>query len=222
MWKLLIRRVPLGTLATLFLLLAPGCVSVPKAAVDLSGELSQLIIYARQSHLMLLDEYTSTRKAAVDQFMEEEWIPSFTANFVQESGILSNIQKAQTDEQKGAEMIEFAQAALPLIAERRAALMDAVAQMDGLIRTRIEAHYQEMLNVNQALTAHLASAAKVVQAREQLQNQLRVKPGNLLPIDKMNEALEKMLRAGTKAEQIPALLNDFKDKLNKARNGKAE
>jgi len=209
-----------GALA--MLLLVTGCLSVPKASVDLSGELTQMIIHSRQSHLMLLDEYTSTRKAAVDKFMEEEWIPSFTANFVRESNILGNIQKAQTDEQKGAEMIEFAQAALPLIAERRSTLMDAVDQLDKLIRTQVEAHYQQMLNVNQALTAHLASAAKVVESREQLQRQTNVNTDTLIPVDKMNEVLEKMIKAGAKAEEIPQLLNDFKDKLNKARNGKTE
>jgi hypothetical protein len=177
---------------------------------------------SRQSHMRLLDEYTNLRRAEVDRFLEKEWIPAFTANFVRESRILDNIQVAKTDADKGAEILEFAQAALPLISERRSAMMGAVDKIDNLIRSQVEAHYQEMLNVNQALTAHLGSAAEVAEIRQQLQRQLKVDVERLIPIDQVNQVMEKMLKAGTQAEEIPGILNEFKEKLNNVRNGKTE
>lgn len=215
-------RGTLSLCAAALVLLITSCVTVPKASVELSGELTRMIIHARQSHLRLLDQYSALQRAKVDKFMEEEYVPSFTANFVRESGVLANILSASTDEEKGAEIIEFAQAALPIIDERRNSMMGAVNEMDALIRSQVEAHYQEMLNVNQALTAHLGSAAEVIETRRQLQRQLNVDADSLVPIDKVNQVMEKMLRAGAKAEDIPGLLNEFKEKVNKAANGKAE
>ena len=203
----------------LSMLLLTSCVSVPRATVTLSGELSQMIIHSRQSHLQLLDQYTALRKAEVDRFLEEEYVPAFTGRFVRESGVLYNIQAASTDEAKGAEILEFAEAALPVIYQKRAVMVQAVDEMDKLIRIRIEAHYQQMLQINQALTAHLGSAADVVQTREELQRQLRVDVDTLIPIDKMNKVMEKMLQAGAKAEDIPGLLEDFKEKLNEVKDG---
>ncbi|MBB6609993.1 hypothetical protein H7F15_02995 [Pontibacter sp. Tf4] len=206
----------------LSMLLLTSCVSVPRATVTLSGELSQMIVHSRQSHLQLLDQYTAMRKAEVDRFLEEEYIPAFTGRFVRESGVLHNIQAANTDEAKGAEILEFAVAALPVIYQERAVMMQAVDEMDKLIRTSIEAHYQQMLQTNQALTAYLGSAADVVQTREELQRQLRVNVDTLIPLDKMNKVMEKMLQAGAKAEDIPVLLEDFKEKLNEVKDGKTK
>lgn len=203
----------------LCLMLLTGCASVPKASVELSEELTGMIIKSKQSHLNLLDGYTSIRKAEVDKFMNEKYIPSFTANFVRESGVLGYIQAAQTDKEKGAEILEFSEAAFPIINEKRRVYMEAVNQMDLLLRREIEAHYQEMLNVNQALTAHLASAAEVVQTRQQLQQQLGVDTENILPLDRANQIMEKMLDLSTKAEDIPSLINNFKEKLKRSKNG---
>ncbi|OKL42072.1 hypothetical protein [Pontibacter flavimaris] len=215
-------RGTLSLCAAAMLLLITSCVTIPKASVELSGELTQMILHARVSHLRLLDQYTRLQKDKVDKFMEEDYVPSFTANFVKESGVLANIQSASTDEEKGTEIIEFAQAAIPIIDGRRSSMMKAVDEMDRLIRSQVEAHYQEMLHVNRALTAHLGSAAEVVETRKQLQRQLNVDTESLIPIDKVNQVMEKMLKAGAKAEDIPSLVNDFKEKVNKVTNGKAE
>ena len=210
------------SIAISFIFFIGGCVTVPKASVELSSVLTGMINSSRQSHLRLLDEYTALRKAEVDRFLEKEWVPAFTSNFVQESGILDNIQAAPTNAEKGAEILEFAQAALPIIAERRKTMMDVVEEIDQIIRREIEAHYQEMINVNLAVTAHLRSAADVVQAREDLQKQLNIDVDEMVPLDQVNQTMEKLLSAGTKAEEIPGMLNEFKTKLNTIRNGKAK
>jgi len=197
------------------LLFLSSCISIPRQSVELSAELTQMTIRSRQSHLELLDAYTMLRRDQAERFLEEEWIPTFTANFVQESNILNNIEDALTPEAKGAEILEFAQAALPRINERRNSLFGVINGMDLIVRNRIDSHYQEMLNVNNALTAHLESAAKVVEIRQQLQSKMNVNVEELVPLDKMNEIMEKLLKSGAQAEQIPSLLKEFKNKIKK-------
>ena len=169
---------------------------------------------SRKSHLELLDSYTTLRREQADRFLEEHWIPTFTANFVEESNVLSYIEQAETPEKKGAEMIEFAQAALPIISERQNSMFQVIDGVDQIIRNRIESHYQEMLAINQALTAHLSSAAKVGEIRRQLQTRANINVEELIPLDAMNETMEKLLKAGMQAEKIPDLLEEFKNKIN--------
>lgn len=209
-----LKKLQITLSSLLLVLLSWGCVSVPQASVELSGELTRMIDHSRQTHLNLLDGYTAKHKAEIENFLTEKYVPSFTANFVAESGVLANIQSAETDEEKGAEILEFAEAAFPIIDEQRRIYMEVVNEMDQVIRREIEAHYQNMLNVNQALTAHLASAADVVQTRQHLQQQLGLNTENsLLSLNRINETMEKMLDIDTKAEDIPELLNEFKRKL---------
>ena len=210
---MLLKNIRIILSALILVVLFEGCASIPRASVGLSEELTQMIIHSRKSHLNLLDGYTTIRKAEVDRFMTEDFIPSFTARFVAESGVLANIESAATNERKGAEILEFSEAAFPIINEKRTLLMGAVDQIDQQIRSEIEAHYLDMLNVNQALTAHLASAAEVVQTRLQLQHQLGFDISEVRSLDRANELMNKMLDLSIKAEDLPQVINDFNEKL---------
>ncbi len=47
---------------------------------------------------------------------------------------------------------------------------------------------------------------------------MNIQVEKLVPLDKMNEIMEKLLKGGMEAEQIPALLEEFKNKI-KSKNG---
>lgn len=195
-----------------FFSLFTGCVSVPKESVSLSHELNAMIINSRKAHMELLDDNTALRIKQIDDFIQNEYTPDFIGNLVKTSGILDSIQRAPTYELKGIEILTFSQAAIPLIDERRTEMIKVVQGMDRIIRQNIEDHYLEMLNVNQSLTAHLSSAAEVVEIRQELQQKLNI-PQDLVPMDKINKTMEDLIEAGGKAEKIPALLEDFKNSL---------
>lgn len=190
-----------------------SCASIPRQSVDLSMEMNRMVLSSRKAHLELLDSYTALRLEQAEQFLEEHWIPSFTARFVEESNVLNYIEKAETAEEKGAEMIQFAQAALPVISEKQNELFKVINEIDNIVRGRIDSHYQEIINVNQALTAHLSSAAKVVEIRQQFQKQANINIENLIPLDEMNETIEKLLKISIQGEKIPDLITEFKNKL---------
>lgn len=191
-----------------------SCVSIPKESVALSQELNAMIMSSRKAHLELLDDNTSLRIKQVEDFIQKEYTPDFIENFVETSGVLDSIQKAPTYKLKGMEILTFSQAAIPLIDERRTQMIEVVRGMDRIIRQNIDEHYREMLNVNQALTAHLASAAEVVEIRKELQQKLNISQ-DLIPMDKINQTMEDLIKAGGKAEKIPDLLENFRNSLNK-------
>ena len=191
-----------------------ACVSVPRESVLLSQELNAMIINSRKAHLELLEDNTELRLDQIEEFIQKEYTPDFIGNFVTTSGVLDSIQKAPTYAQKGMEILTFSQAAIPLIDERRTEMKEVVFGMDRIIRKNIDSHYQEMLNVNLALTAHLASAAEVVEIRQELQQRLNISQ-DLIPVDKINKTMEDLLDAGGKAEKLPGLLEKFRQSLNK-------
>lgn len=197
----------------LFLGLMQGCVSVPKESVFLSQELNAMIRNSRKAHLELLEDNTELRLKQIEDFIQKEYTPDFIGTFVTTSGVLDSIQKAPTYAQKGMEILTFSQAAIPLIDERRTEMKEVVLGMDRIVKKNIEGHYQEILNVNQALTAQLSSAAEVVEIRKELQQRLNISQ-DLMPMDNINRTMEDLIDAGGKTEKLPELLEKFKQSLN--------
>lgn len=190
-------RFALGLAALASLL---GCPKVPRGAVLLSEELAGMIESARRAHLEAVDLYMSDRRVAVDAYMEQVWIPAYLANYVPESRILDSLGRAPTAARKGELMIQFATAGLNHIAATRNDAMATLAEIERLLRRTIETHYEAMRVVNQALTAHLKSAADVTEMREDLLKRLGLDVDQLLPLDAINQHLERITEAGEKAE----------------------
>ena len=191
--------------------LVPGCATVPKESVDLSIELGKMIRSAEKSHLATLDLFISERRQRADEFLRNTWTPRFMDNAVKDSGVLDTIRAQRTDAQKGAVMKEFSEDAASTIAEQRAAIMDAIDKIGQILRESIRDHYADMLVTNQALTAHIRSVAEVTATQTQLLETIKVDPKTLLPLDKINGVLEKLLSHAGEAEEAAAYVEEVKN-----------
>lgn len=196
----------------LFLLgsLLVGCAHIPKESVQLSQELTNMINSAQAAHIAMLDEYMAERRHKVDLFMEEKWIPKFMSKFVYDPEVLNDIKAANTAEEKGKIVLEVAEAASKQIFNRRAALMDALDEVEHTLKDAIQAHYADMLMINQALTAHLRAAAEVTATREELLKQLKIEPMEILPIDKINSSIEKILSFEGNLKELPDIVKEVR------------
>jgi hypothetical protein len=183
-------------------------------SVHLSEELTNMIHSAQEAHLKLVEQYINERREKADLFLKEKWIPDFIGNFVSAATVLQDIDQAGTKAEKGIIMINFSEAASKEIFKRRTAINDALNNIERTLKKKITAHYEEMLMVNQALTAHLRSAAKVTAIREELLKQLRIEPEELIPVDKINESLEKIIRFEGKVEDLPSITNEIVNQIN--------
>lgn len=181
------------------LIVLQGCSSVPKESIALSQELEIMIINSKRAHLELLDLNLRIQLERIDHFLQTQYIPSFVGSFVDNSAILEALETLETEEEKRAELHQFIQAALPIINEKRSEMTHRVMELHTAIRQRIEAHYQEILQVNQALTAHLASASSVVEAREDLRQKLEQSQWTI-PIEQMNDSINELMENDTSNE----------------------
>jgi len=201
------------TCLIVFFLMLIGCAHIPKESVQLSEELTSMINSARAAHLRLVDEYIAERHRNTERFMEEKWIPDFLSNFVNESKILEDISGSDTYAAKAKKMLFFAQAALKEISKRRDSIIEALDKVELLMKEKISAHYADMLMVNQALTAHLRSAAEVSLTRKELLEQLKLDPERLIPIEDINRIVSKITNYEGKLEDLSDIIGQVKNLL---------
>lgn len=179
-----------------------ACATVPRESVALSEELGARIASARAAHLRLLATYLDERRDRVDEFMDRVWSPTFMERYVPDSGILDSLAAAPTAARKGELMRLFAEAGTREIARARAAKMRALDGVARRLERRIDAHYDEMRTLSQALTAHLRSAADVTEIREEMGRRLGLEARPILPLDEVNERLERLITLGGDVEAI--------------------
>jgi hypothetical protein len=198
-------------LSSVLIVLIAGCATVPKESVDLSIELTKMIRSAERAHLATLDLFVAERKQRADDFLKNTWTPRFMDNAMKDSGVLDTIKAQRTDAQKATVMKEFSEDAASTIAEQRAAVMDAIDNIGRMLEDAIKAHYDDMLAANQALTAHIRSVADVNATQTQILDVLKIDPKTLLPLDKINGVLEKVLTFQGEAEELASYVEEARN-----------
>ena len=188
-----------------------GCVTVPQESVQLSSELTKMIRSAEQTHLAMLNQFIAERKKRTDDFLKNTWTPKFMENAMEDTKIMELLEAESDPVERALLVREFSEDASTQIAERRASLMDAIDEIGNALRRAIQEHYADMLTVSNALTAHLRSAAEVTETRENLLAALKVDPKKLLPFDKIDGVLEKILAHEGEVEEVAALVEKAKN-----------
>ncbi len=188
-----------------------GCAHVPKESAHLSEELTSMITSAQASHLALLDQYMAERRQKVDQFMNEKWIPRFMGEFITKSSIVKLVEDEKEAAGKGKLMYEFMEDASKEIFRTRTSLTNTLDEIDRILRNATQDHYAQMLIINQSMTAHLRSAAKVTSTRDELLQKLRIDPKVILPMDKISSSVEKLMKYQGKAEELPNIIKEVEN-----------
>ncbi len=175
----------------LALLVAAGCVSIPKEAPLLSAELGGRIQQTRGLHQRLVRVYMDERRAAVDRFLISEWLPEFGRAFVTNPKIAEAWTRAAGDDVPA--RVEFISRISPpvqaALAAKRAELVRPLDEIETAAVRRLEDHYNEMLAMNAALTGLLSAEAKLTETEDRIRTALKVK-GDLEPfLDKADEVV---------------------------------
>lgn len=188
-----------------------GCATVPKATVQLSEELTHMIYDAKAAHLAMVDQFMAERRQRADDFLKNKWIPDYLDNFMKVSEILKDLEKASTSSEKQQVILNFSEATSKVISDRRASIMDALDNIDNTLKQKIEDHYADMITINQALTAHLRSAAEVTSTREELLKQLKINPTELLSMDKISGSIDKLINLKGKVEEVSGIVTETRN-----------
>ncbi len=203
-------RIIQSALVVFFISVFVGCATTPKEAAFLSEELGGMIRSSENSHLALVEEYIGEKKIRVDQFLNEKWFPDFMKTFAEDSGFEKRYQEAQGSEAKLTLVRQFSEAASQQLNKRRQAMFDSLDTLQGLLQERLQEHYGDMRITNETLTAHLRAAGKATATRDDLLKRLKVPTKQLLPLEKLNGAVDKMVGFQGKLEDLTIVVNEAK------------
>ncbi|MGH7677828.1 MAG: hypothetical protein ACRENU_05125 [Gemmatimonadaceae bacterium] len=191
-----LATLPLGLLS-LLVALTSGCVTVPHAAPELSGQLTGRIQEVRAAHVRLIRMFMDEKRAAVDRFMDTEWVPRFATELFERPTVAAEWDKIvqSRDTEQRLRFIAGLGPRLQLqINRKRQELVSPLDETERAIIRRIEDEYNTMLAINATLTGLLEAAAKASDTQTRIRTQLD-------PGDKLQGYL-------TKAEEIAQLLVD--------------
>jgi len=160
--------------------------------------------------MIAFDEYMRQRRARMDEFMDQKWIPTYMRNFMKEANFQEQYDAEKNPSEKAVIAEEFQQQASKDIARQRTVMANSLSDIELLLRRRISDHYDQMLVVNEALTAHLLSAAEVTTARDEIMKKLKVPPRELLPLQRLDATLSKIEQFEGKADSVNQLVNEAK------------
>ncbi|RJQ46105.1 MAG: hypothetical protein C4538_07370 [Nitrospiraceae bacterium] len=193
------------------LLLISSCVSIPREAPELSGELGKRISAIEDSHISLLRLFMDEKRTKVDDFLMKEWVPLFAEELFKEDAIKkawSAICTSDSDEDK----LKFLTMLGPKIQERinkkRTELIQPLDELELTIERKVRDEYTQARAINNSITSFLASASKVAESRDRYLNMLGIhdeKVSNAL--DEADGAVAELVK-GTKdkAEKLDSFI----------------
>lgn len=199
-----------------------GCASIPREAPQLSAELGNRISALESANLTLLSRYFDLKRAEVDRFIDEVWVPEY-AEEVFESPQVADAWNTIVSETDTSERLKFIVWIGPKIQtsinEKRAEL---VAPFD-LIEKRVAAHlrsaYTEARAINNTLTSFLFSAANVAENRARYLDMVEVTDEQIgYVIHDIDNVVADLLAIGRDAANTVSQIEDaerqFVDKLS--------
>lgn len=193
-------------------LLAAGCAAIPPEAPELSARLGNRIAAMEAAHRRLLADYFADKKARVDQFVHEVWVPLFAREFFDDPEVDALWRQVvqSPDPQDRLKFITIAGPRLQAkINRKRLELIQPLEALEAEIGRRLQAEYDDSRAINHTLTAFLASAAKVEENRRRYLELLGVS----------DETVDRFV---AETEQAVALLSDTARGLaERARGGEA-
>ncbi len=157
--------------------LAAGCSKVPQAAPELSVELGRRISAIESSHMALLRQYFDDKRAQVDRFIDEQWIPVFaeeTMNDAFMSNLWSQVAESDDPNDRLQYILRLAPKLQREINSQRTSMIAPLDNLEIEIERRLRDEYNQARAINQSLTNLLQSAANITEMRQGYLDQLGV------------------------------------------------
>lgn len=194
-----------------------ACASIPKEAPELSAELGKRLSAIESSHITLLNQFFNTKRQAVDEFIEEEWMPTFTENFFSNPKIKTawDTVVRENDKQERLNFLLFTGPKLQkALYQKKKELIEPLNELEKMIAKTIRAEYAQANAINNSVTSLLYFAAKIDDNRERYLAMLGVsdqKVSNALTKtdEVVAEYLQKSNTVSEKSEKIKSIKNQL-------------
>ncbi|MDQ3696903.1 MAG: hypothetical protein M3373_02605 [Gemmatimonadota bacterium] len=164
------RRLEL-TRAAALVVLASACVSIPRAAPELSVQLAGRLQETRTAHLALLHSYMDAKRDAVDRFIEQTWLPRHAQNVFANDVIRAAWETAAASNDPSIRLefiVGLGTRVQKQINEQRITMIAPLDETERTIARRLDDHYNQMLSMNATLTGLLAANASATETQSRI------------------------------------------------------
>lgn len=217
----MMNSIKIGCIA-IFTLLASGCASIPSEAPELSAELGKRISAIEDANITLLHRFFDQKRQAVDEFITEEWVPTFAVTIFSDSTVAKTwetIVKENNKHDRLQFIIRMGPRLQAKINEKRLDLIQPLDDLERRIESSIREEYTQARAMNNSITSFLLSASKVAENRNRYLEMAGVtdeKIGSL--IDRTDSAVSDLLSGAEKAEDKVQLGKKYLQKIREIRD----
>ena len=183
------------------LLFLSACASVPPEVVELSYLVGQDIRKLQQSFDLLIEQNFEGYRARRIAYLENVWAPAFIAEWIEDGRLLDTARgKVVYDESQdkfvapapGREQQQllstiygWSDAAIFEIDDKRASLLDPLDRQEKQVRREIRAVFDQLIQANAYITAHLSSIREVQEFQTQAMEALGIEDA----VSSLNDSL---------------------------------
>lgn len=181
-----------------------ACSSIPSEAPELSVELGKRISAIENSNITLLHRFFDKKRNEVDEFIENEWVPTFANNFFSNPKISSTWDQIVRSDDKSERLLFIIKAGPKLqkmINTKRLELIQPLDDLERQIEKGIRDEYSQARAINNSITSFLLSASAVAENRNRYLEMIGVtdnKVGDL--IDKTDDAVTDLLKGAVEGQ----------------------
>jgi hypothetical protein len=192
--------------------LGTGCVTVPKEAPELSAALGDQIQQTRAAHVAAVRMYFDEKRAAVDRFVADVWLPQFVQAFFDQPSVQQAwVQTASSTDASA--RVDFIRTLGPKlqakIDAKYAELRKPLDEMEAAVLRALDDHYNGMLAANAALTGLLRANEEASTSPKSMVASLTGAGGPLVPLDKVEEVTRLVTAGVDSAQQNEARIREL-------------
>ena len=172
------------------LVMLSACASVPPETVELSYMVGRDIGKLQQSYDLLIEQRFEGYRAQRIDYLENIWAPAFIAEWVRDGRLVDTARGVVVYDESLDEYVEptrgreqqqllstiygWSDAAIFEINDKRASLLDPLNEQERQVRREARAAFEQLIQANAYITAHLNSIRKVQELQEQAREALGI------------------------------------------------
>lgn len=154
-----------------------SCASVPPEAVELSYIVGQDLLRLQNSYDLLIEQRFADYRAQRVAYLENVWTPEFIAAWIEDGRLIDTARGVVIYDESLDEFVaptpgreqqqllvtirSWSDAAIAEIADKRASLLNPVERDERQVRREARAAFDQLIQANAVITAHLNSVRQV-------------------------------------------------------------
>ena len=194
-----------------------ACASIPSEAPELSEQLGTRISAIEAAHTRLVEQFFAEKKRRVDEFIQDQWVPTFAKEFFSDPEISEVWQQvvASGDPNDRLQFITLVGPKLQAkINRKRLELVRPLEELEMQVKAKLRSEYDQARAINNTLTAFLQSASQVDENRKRYLDLIGVKQDELNAfIDDTDTAVSNLVDTAKNAQDKVKSAQEFIDQL---------